>query len=202
MAAFDLRLETTHATLHREDGFSEERRSQCWGGRAEPGPARAAGGAVRCAASASPAAQRNPCPLREVVSDPPESLTGSLRGRAVPRLHVCPEERKAGSAGVCRTASTAGQMSPGWPLADHDAGRSAGEPSHGACWHVGEPCTRARGITRRGRRHAAWGLAASRGQEADRPPRAGSRAVVFSFRGRRISTWERKFWRRSVVIDA
>lgn len=148
MAAFDLRLETTHATLHREDGFSEERRSQCWGGRAEPGPARAAGGAVRCAASASPAAQRNPCPLREVVSDPPESLTGSLRGRAAPRLDVCPEERKAGSAGVCRTASTAGQMSPGWPLADHDTGRSAGEPSHGACWHVGEPCTRAQGITR------------------------------------------------------
>lgn len=29
MAAFDLCLETTHATLHREDGFSEERRSQC-----------------------------------------------------------------------------------------------------------------------------------------------------------------------------
>lgn len=163
---------TVRMAFPRNEGASAGRACRAW-------PRARCGGAVRCAASASPAAQRNPCPLREVVSDPPESLTGSLRGRAAPRLDVCPEERKAGSAGVCRTASTAGQMSPGWPLADHDAGRtreewrSAGEPSHGACWHVGEPCTRARGITRRGRRHAAWGLAASRGQEAEPAPTGG-----------------------------
>lgn len=132
---------TVRMAFPRNEGASAGRACRAW-------PRARCGGAVRCAASASPAAQRNPCPLRAVVSDPPESLTGSLRGRAAPRLDACPEERKAGSAGVCRTASTAGQMSPGWPLADHDAGRSAGEPSHGACWHVGEPCTRARGITR------------------------------------------------------
>lgn len=110
-----------------------------------------------------------------------------------------PEERKAGSAGVCGAVFTAAQMSPGWPLGDHDTGHTQGVASSWrpvtrcllACGRALQTCLVAE--SRHGRGPALWYPGASRRQDAgQRPPQARSGVMAFSFSGHRISTREDK----------
>lgn len=107
--------ETTHTASHREGGCSEEGASA--GEDVERlDPVHVAGGAVRCAASASPACPAEPTSsVGNSVSDPPESFTESPGGRAGPRLDVA---RRNGRQAPRVFAGQCSQQ-PRCPLAGH-----------------------------------------------------------------------------------